>query len=210
MDDFFLNQYTGTPYRDERWSKGPQIIPGRVMCAYYDEGGEGVAYHDKDPENHGSGELNPPDGSYLHQFRIAEGVDTSYVKFRDEIDNSSFNLVKPEKDMLYVGWTEPGEWTRYTVSVEKAGLYSVELMYTSRRGGKISLGIDGGQPVLCDITATCNAADPAEWRQWHHWNKAKIAEISLPGGIHVLTLQTVEQGNMNYGYLEFTPGQTQI
>ncbi|MDR2103521.1 MAG: carbohydrate-binding protein [Treponema sp.] len=203
MDNTFLKQYTGTPYRDEIWSRGPQIIPGRVMCAYYDEGGEGTAYHDKDPENHGSGQLNPVDGSYLHQFRITEGVDTSYVKFRDEIDNNGFNLVEPEKDMLYVGWTEPGEWLRYTVSVEAAGVYGVELMYTSHRGGKISLAIDGGPPVLCDITATYDAADPIAWRQWHHWNKAKIAELSLPGGIHVLTLQTVEQGNMNYGYLEF-------
>jgi hypothetical protein len=57
---------------------GPQKMPGRVLCAYYDLGGEGVAYHDSDPQNHGSGELDPPDGSYPNEFRIHEGVDTSY------------------------------------------------------------------------------------------------------------------------------------
>jgi hypothetical protein len=111
------SDYRGKPYADERWSGGPQRLPGRVLCAYYDTGGEGVAYHDSDPENHGSGELNPVDGSYLHSFRIDEGVDTSYVKYHDEIDNSPFNRVLPEEGLLYVGWTVPGEWLKYTVQV---------------------------------------------------------------------------------------------
>ena len=33
-------------------------LPGRVQAAYFDLGGEGVAYHDTDKTNHGSGELN--------------------------------------------------------------------------------------------------------------------------------------------------------
>src|ERR1700692_3075492 len=81
-----LNQYKGLPYHDSRYSGGPQKIPGKVWCAYYDLGGEGVAYHDTDPKNHGSGELNPADGSYLNEFRIHEGVDTSYPKFQREAD----------------------------------------------------------------------------------------------------------------------------
>ncbi len=45
----FLSQYKGVPYHDSRYQNGPQKIPGRVLCAYYDLGGEGVAYHDTDP-----------------------------------------------------------------------------------------------------------------------------------------------------------------
>lgn len=195
--------YEGRPYRDSKWPGGPQRIPGRLMCAYYDAGGEGIAYHDADEINKGSGKLNPADGSYLHSFRINEGVDTSYVKFRDSIDNHEFNRVRPEKDMLYVGWTVPGEWICYTVSVEKAGLYTVELMYTSKEGGRISLEADGGNAVTFEVDSTYDAADPVDWRQWHHWNKALLGEIRLPRGIHVLTLRTVEKGNMNYAYLEF-------
>jgi hypothetical protein len=173
------------------------------MCAYYDAGGEGIAYHDADEANNGSGKLNPVDGGYLHGFRINEGVDTSYVKFRDGIDNHEFNLVMPERDMLYVGWTVPGEWICYTVSIEKAGVYTVELMYTSKEGGRISLEADGGKAVAFEVDSTYDAADPLDWRQWHHWNKALLGEISLPQGLHVLTLRTVEKGNMNYAYLEF-------
>ncbi len=69
----FSSQYKGLPYHDSRYSGGPQKIPGRVLCAYYDLGGEGVAYHDTNPQNHGSGELNPADGTYLNEFRIHEG-----------------------------------------------------------------------------------------------------------------------------------------
>jgi hypothetical protein len=189
------------PFRDEK-SGGLQRIPGKIMCAYYDRGGEGAAYHDSDAVNHGSGELNPLDGSYLHGFRVHEGVDTSYVKYRDDIDNSPYNMVLPEKDMLYVGWTVPGEWMSYTVSVQAAGKYGVELLYTSHSGGKISLDIDGTS-VCCDIGSTYSADDPIEWRQWHHWNKQPVGEFVLTEGLHVITLTTLEQGNMNYGCLEF-------
>ncbi len=39
------------------WKGHPQIIPGRIQCEWYDSGGEGIAYHDKDSINHGSGHL---------------------------------------------------------------------------------------------------------------------------------------------------------
>jgi hypothetical protein len=198
-----IDAVVGKPYSDERWPGGPQIIPGRVMCAYYDLGGEGVAYHDSDAVNHGSGELNPLDGSYLHHFRVHEGVDTSYVKFRDEIDNNPYNFVSPEENMLYVGWTVPGEWLNYTISVIASGVYTVSLMYTSYEGGIIALDIDQKEAALCEIASTATSADIVPWRQWHHWNKSPVAEFALTEGIHLLTLRTVEKGNMNYAYLEF-------
>src|SRR5258707_14625440 len=76
----FLSQYKGLPYHDCRYQGGTQKIPGRVLCAYYDLGGEEVAYQDSDPQNHGNGELNPADGSYLNEFQINKGEDTSYTK----------------------------------------------------------------------------------------------------------------------------------
>ena len=85
-------------------------MPGRVLCAFYDVGGEGVAYHDDDAKNQGSGTLNPADGSYLNEFRMKEGVDISYTKYHDDIDKNPYNLEEPPDGLLYVGWTAPGEW----------------------------------------------------------------------------------------------------
>lgn len=196
--------YTGKPYRDERRDGEPQRIPGKVMCAYYDIGGEGVAYHDTTPFNQGSGRLNPADGTYLNEFRIGEAVDTTYTK-ADGIDDSPYNLVQPPLGIPYVGWTEPGEWLNYTVEVAETGIYAVHLLYTSNKGGAISLSIDGADvtgPLA--VISTYREDDEIDWRQWHHWNIARgIAEVRLEAGVRLLTLHTLEEGQMNYVWMEF-------
>ncbi len=115
--------YRGKPFHGSVYHGGAQSIPGRVQCAYYDLGGEGVAYHDTDAKNNGSGGLNQADGTYLNQFRMDEGVDTSYTKFHRDvvIDDNPYNLVLPPENHLYVGWTEPGELFKITVKVARAG-----------------------------------------------------------------------------------------
>jgi hypothetical protein len=198
-------EYKGTPYRDSRHKIAPQKIPGRVECAYYDRGGEGVAYHDSDAKNNGSGSLNPADGSYLNEFRMDEGVDTSYTKFHDQIDDSPYDLVQPAEGQLYVGWTEPGEWFNITVDVAHSGVYSADLLYTSNRGGTISIDVNGKDATgPIQISSTFNSSDPIAWRQWHHWNLApSIAKLRLPRGKSVLTIHILSGGNMNLAYFDF-------
>jgi len=200
------DNYQGKPYQDSRYKNGAQILPGRLQCEYYDLGGEGIAYHDTDSINSGSGQLNPADGSYLNEFRINEPVDISYTKFRDPaIDNSPYNFVEPEKDQLYVGWTKPGEWIKYTVNVEKAGTYQLGIMFTSNKNGKIAISVndlDVTGPIL--IPSTAVAAETVLWRQWHHWNYLDdIARIDLKKGKQTITIHTVELGDMNYDYINF-------
>jgi hypothetical protein len=201
----YQDLYKGSPYLDGRHQKGAQRIPGRVECAYYDRGGEGVAYHDADAKNNGSGSLNPADGTYLNGFRMDEGVDISYTKFHDQIDDNPYNLVKPPENQLYVGWTEPGEWFKITVDIAHAGVYSADLLYTSNRGGTISMDVNGedaSSPVA--ITSTFNAADPIAWRQWHHWNVMPgVVRLRLAAGRNVLTVHILGEGNMNLAYFDF-------
>jgi hypothetical protein len=201
-----VSGYKGTPFSDSVYKSGPQSIPGRLQCEYYDQGGEGIAFHDNDSINSGSGRLNPADGSYLHEFRKNEAVDISFTKFRDPaIDNSAYNLVEPEKDQFYVGWTNAGEWTKYTVDIKKAGTYELGMMYTSNQNGKISISvndIDKTGPLL--VPTTFAAADTIAWRQWHHWNYIdKIATLDLKKGLQTITLHTVEIGQMNYDFINF-------
>ncbi|MEP7254019.1 MAG: hypothetical protein ABI683_16610, partial [Ginsengibacter sp.] len=98
-------------YSGKAWAV--QTIPGKVECEFYDRGGEAIAYHDTDSINNGSGKLNPANGNYLNEFRMKEGVDISYTK-SNNIDNNPFNVIAPQMDQLYVGWTQPGEWINYT------------------------------------------------------------------------------------------------
>ena len=196
--------YTGTPYLDSVAAVSIQSIPGKLKCAFYDRGGEGVAYHDSDRRNNGSGGLNKGPG-YLNNFRMDEGVDISYTKFHDSIDNSLYNKVQPGVDQLYLGWTEPGEWTRYTVEIAESAEYRIGALYTSNRGGAIRLFVDNTDSTgLIDIPTTFHAKDPLAWRQWHHWNYVdSLAVIRLKRGRRVITLEIVSGGNFNFDYFEF-------
>jgi hypothetical protein len=201
-----VHHYKGKPYFDVNYHAGAQIIPGRLQCEYYDIGGEGITYHDSDTINSGSGRLNPVEGSYLNEFRINEAVDISYTKFRDPpIDNNPYNFVQPEKDQLYVGWTAPGEWIKYTIKVTKTGIYQLGIKYTSNQNGIISISVnDKDATGSISIPSTFVEADTVAWRQWHHWNYLdQIALIHLKKGVQTLTLHTVEIGQMNYDYINF-------
>ena len=204
----FLSQYKGVPYRDSRYQAGAQKVPGRVLCAYYDLGGEGVAYHDTDAKNHGSGELNPADGTYLNEFRIHEGVDTSYTKFDRKpvsIDDNPYNKIVPPRELPYVGWTEPGESFNITVEAEDTGTYDADFLYTSNRGGTISIDVNGRDATgPLQVQTTYDSGDPVSWRQWHHWNLTpKFFKVFLGKGRNVFTVHILTGGNMNLAYFDF-------
>ncbi len=203
-----FGSYQGKPYADSVYTDGAQKIPGKLHCEYYDFGGEGIAYHDTDSINEGSGGLNPADGKYINSFRKDEAVDISYTKIDERmIDNNPYNFVEPEKEQFYVGWTAAGEWTKYTVDVQKAGTYQLGIMYTSNQNAKISIAvndIDATGPI--SIPTTFVEADSLSWRQWHHWNYIdSISSVDLKKGLQTITLHTVDIGWMNYDFINFEP-----
>jgi hypothetical protein len=197
----FIAQITNT---GKPWQNKMQQLPGKLECELYNTGGEGVAYHDSDSTNNGSGKLNPANGTFLNEFRMKEGVDISYTKAHDHIDDNPYNKVKRDMNQFYVGWTQPGEWINYTVKVTKTGTYPIGAMYTANGDGSLSIDIDGKDATgPMKITSTHNDQDTIAWRQWHHWNSSPaIGSIKLTKGIHVLTLRIVANGNMNLDYLE--------
>ena len=207
LSESFLSRYEGVPYHDKVYHGGPQKIPGRVLCAYYDLGGEGIAFHDSDPQNHGSGALNPADGSYFNEFRVHEGVDISYTKFHRQptpIDDNPFDKVVPPANLLYVGWTEPGEWFNLTVDVAHARTYLADFLYTSNRGGTVSIDLNGRDATgPLQVPTTFDAADPVAWRQWHHWSLARqFFKLPLSEGKNVFTVHILTGGNMNLAYFD--------
>jgi endoglucanase len=192
-------RYSGKPFQGR-----VQSIPGLLECEFYDEGGEGVAYHETDGRNHGSGELNKGD-SERDNFRKDENVDLSYTK-RDW-DNSEFNRVPQKLDRFYLGWTATGEWVRYTIDIAKSGRYSLGVMYTSRYDGGILLQCDerAAGPAI-RLASTADNRD--ERRNWHHWNYHEQPDaVFLPAGRHVLTIKILDPGNLNLDRIDFTSTQ---
>ncbi len=192
------NQYRGLPFTDACHQTGPPAIPGFVQCALFDRGGEGVAYHDSDPVNHGSGELNQETGHqrqhaspYLWNFRKDEGVDLSYVK--DWADLNHPNPVSPPINQLYIGWATNDEWCNYTVDVKAPGTYRIKALY-SYQTNTVSFDLNHQPAAICRI----NQATPG----WHHWNFDEIGTIDFPQTGHQLLTFHYTWGN-NFAWFEF-------
>ncbi len=113
----------------------PHIIPGTIELEDFDEGGEGLAYHDLDPENQEKKE--PP-------YR-STGVDLEWR----ESASGKFNL----------GWTRPGEWLIYTVNVKAAGIYRIDMHVACKGpGGTFHLEFNG-----TDRTGPITVPDTGGW-----------------------------------------------
>ncbi|MBP7800894.1 MAG: DUF1080 domain-containing protein [Saprospiraceae bacterium] len=191
--------YTGLPFKDSVYTLGPQVIPGKIECAYFDLGGEGVAYHDLEPKNLGSGGLNvnprhqrPQATPYEWGFRMQEGVDLSYTKdFADF--NHLDNYYTPALNQFYVGWTEDNEWLNYSIDVKKAGTYNIRALY-SNYNNIISFDIDHKKASTCTL--------PVNTGSYHIWNNASVGSITFDQtGLHLLTFN--HNAKNNFAYFEF-------
>jgi hypothetical protein len=206
--------YKGKPFQAAAHAGVPQTIPGRLQAAFFDNGGEGVAYHDADPINHGSGQLNYQPGHCeegvpvaICRFREDEGVDISYVKKLADLNHP--NLVAPEWPQLYIGWKEDGEWTNYAVDVRKAGTYRIVAMY-SPIAQTINFSLNNRPAAECklplDRTTQFSMKTYPDWEVWHFGNKADCGEINFPeAGLQLLTLH-YKHGN-NLAYFDFLPAE---
>ncbi len=113
----------------------PQVIPGTVEAEHYDEGPPGVAYQDDDEENLGA------------DYRKDTQVD---IEKRPDASNGHG-----------VGWTREGEWIVYTVDVQEAGTYKLEIPVASNKlGGKFHLEFDGK-----DVTGPIQVPDTGGWQK---------------------------------------------
>ena len=196
--------YKGTPYRDANGTGGAQLIPGRVELAYYDMGGEGIAYHDATPQNDGS-VLNHTEGHHrpgvpasIAFFRENEGVDISYTK--DWADFNHPNKVDPKVNQLYIGWQADGEWTNYTVDVQQAGKYRIITVY-GYKDNRSELWINGKKATTLLF--------PEDTGNWHYWTQATVGEIEFTKpGVQLLTLKYNEGANLAYfDFLLIEPAQ---
>lgn len=190
--------YQGKPFADPFHKMGPANIPGIVYCALYDLGGEGIGYHDSDALNNGSDKLNLETGHqrahaspYVWHFRRNEGVDLSFVK--DWADLNHTNLVNPPINQFYVGWTEDGEWCRYTVNVLRPGRYRIRCLYAFQ-ANVVRFDLNGTPAAECRL--------PVATASYHHWNLADIGTLHFPAaGPQLLTFH-YNKGN-NFAYFEF-------
>ncbi|MDR1543225.1 MAG: carbohydrate-binding protein [Prevotellaceae bacterium] len=182
----YYQTYSGTPWVNEQHNpNGAQEIPGKVMLAFFDVGGEEITWHDNDNAHTGG-------------FRTESNVDT---KLTNASDGDRPTTVQPNPPtvsvgMPYLGWTNTGEWVCLTVDVYQTGTYEVYLFYSENgNNGTVSVAFDG-QSVLTSPPLPTTS-------YYHQWYEYKIGEVSLNRGRQVLKFtETNVQGN-NYASLRF-------
>lgn len=97
-----------------------RIVPGLIQAEDFDEGGEGVGYHDSDTVNNG-----------VATYRVG-GVDIGLLNTPGHA----------------VGWSNHGEWLAYTINVATAGRYRPVLRVASAlSGGTAQLDFEDGTAV---------------------------------------------------------------
>lgn len=98
-------------------------IPGKVTAAYFDNGGEGVGYHDTTSGNSGG------------------AVRSTDVDIESSSEGGSD-----------IGWTAAGEWLNYTVNVGSGGSYTAQLRVASPNGGSMHIGFNGPSSVWSAVS----------------------------------------------------------
>lgn len=156
-------------YKGKPWKDTAQTVPGTVMLANFDEGGEGVGYHAAYPRAGGN-------------FRPKEALSCS---------NASHDQMQDTKKPIpsstnYVGWTAEGQWMQYTVDVQKTGTYNVSFIASSFKNDneEISLAVNGTKKCTFKLAATSD---------YHQYKLNKdVAEVTLEKGKQLLKV-TIEK-----------------
>lgn len=163
----------------------PLEIPGDIPAVDYDEspyGANNITFH-YDGE------------SKKTEFRKGEDS-IGLAAFGD--DHVSTAGVPEKAGQVYVGWTQPGEWLRYTVRVTEAGTYGI--------GGKFAAGSKGAtltftfSPELTtgelEIPTTAGFRPGVE--VYHVWETLDhLGEITLPAGIYVMKVEIGKTAGLN-------------
>ena len=78
-------------------------VPGKIEAEDFDEGGEGVSFHDEERANNGDSD-----------YRKGYGVD-----------------VKDVDGNIRLGWTVKGEWLEYTVNIQETSKYTITALVST-------------------------------------------------------------------------------
>ncbi|WP_301002571.1 carbohydrate-binding protein [Capsulimonas corticalis] len=135
----------------------------------YDNGGEGVSYHDTDGVDTGQG------------YREDEAVDVEPFG-----DGRRFD----------VGYTRPGQWLKYTVTVAAAGAYDLNVRVSSGEAGGVFHVEDGSG---ANLTGPMTAPATGGWDTW----TLVHASVHLQAGRSVLKF-VEDTGGYNLDSMTFT------
>jgi ELWxxDGT repeat protein len=130
------NELWALPLRSYPFRRTSVGLGALIQAEDFDQGGEHLAYHDRDPLNR--------DGAY----RPDEGVDL-------QTDTGSSGGV-------HLAWAQAGEWLNYTVDVAQTQTYTLTVRVAAQgAAGVFHIAVDG-----VDRTGPLHIPDTGGWYDW--------------------------------------------
>ena len=159
-------------------------IPGTMQFEDFDEGGEGLTYHDSDSKNEGTTAYRTD----------SEGVDIVTL-------SGGYGL----------GYTVSGEWLEYTVNVAESGYYTFEASVScgnnTNPAFRVLMVDEGKSTQLCQVNIP--QTDNGQWANYVVIDG--LLAQPLEAGQHTLRVEiTAGNGNMDkivFTHLESMPDQ---
>jgi len=148
-------------------------VPGIIEAVNYDIGANGIAYSDniyEDTDKFGSNSESWNNGWVYRN----DGVDIEY-----STDQGGYNI----------GWTDNGEWLKYTVNTEMSGEYEFSFNASSPH--------DNGQIIVTiqEQTGSTHFQVP-NTGGYQNWDWTDTSSVNLTSGENVIRVQIVN-GNIN-------------
>ena len=178
--------YTGKPY-----NKTPVEVPGVIKATEYDVApgnANGVSFNYRSAPKPGKIRTT---NDCIGLAKFGKG----HVTTKGDAEDA---------DQTYLGWTQVGEWTKYTLHVKEAGTYVI--------GGHFAAGLKGAKVLFTfgdlstgplEIPTTAGFVPGVE--VYHVWERLEnLAEVKLPAGDVVMTVKIEAVAGINIESITLT------
>ncbi len=106
--------------------------------------------------------------------------------------------VAESPDQAYVGWTQPGEWLKYTLDVKQAGTYVIGAKVAAgSKGATLTFSFSSGA-TTGEIEIPTTAGFQPGVEVYHVWETLDhLGEVMLPAGPCVMTVTLGKIAGLN-------------
>ncbi|MFN6943946.1 MAG: Ig-like domain-containing protein [Cytophagaceae bacterium] len=166
----FVRFRTLAPIVRGPYGGNPWPIPGKIEAEDYDIGGQNLAYFDVVESNQG--------GAYRNDFVDIEA--TTDV-------GGGYN----------VGWIATGEWLEYTVNVNSAGRYKLDVRVASINTGRTFHILMDGENISGTLVVPNTGG-------WQNWQTITVNDVNLSAGQKIMRIVMGGDG-FNINHVTFSP-----
>ena len=158
-------------------------IPGVTYLSNYDLGANKVAYYDVDNAN------------YSLSTNSFQAWNSGWALRNDGVDIQT-NTDNTNSNGYHIGYTQKGEWLKYTVEIAETSFYNFNFRYATEQSGcKVKFFIND-----VDISGSISIGNTGGWSNFVN---QFVENVYLEQGTHVLKVKVDSSSSFNMSSTEF-------